>query len=101
MEKTVTMDIARRFSENPILTPADLKPSRPDMRIECLLNPGVFTFERKIWLLIRVAERPEQQPGFISTPLYNERGQIEILHFEKTDPALNLSDARVINYKGQ
>lgn len=101
MEKTVTTDIARRFLENPILTPADLKPSRPDMRIECLLNPGVFTFERKIWLLIRVAERPEQRPGFISTPLYNERGQIEILHFEKNDPALNLSDPRVINYKGQ
>ena len=97
----MTRDLTKRFFKNPILRPADLKPSREDLKIECLLNPGVFTFDNKIWLLIRVAERPEQRPGFLSTPLYNASGQIEILHFDKNDPQLGLTDPRVINYKGQ
>jgi hypothetical protein len=33
-------DIAQRFAENPILKPADIRPSSPGMRVECLLNPG-------------------------------------------------------------
>ena len=30
-------DLAKRFQENPILQPADLRPSIPGMEIECLL----------------------------------------------------------------
>jgi predicted GH43/DUF377 family glycosyl hydrolase len=95
------MDIAKRFSANPILKPSDLEPSREDMRIECLLNPGAFTHDGKIWLLLRVAETPQQQPGKISFPVYNETGAIEIHTFDKNDPDLSITDARVINYKGQ
>jgi predicted GH43/DUF377 family glycosyl hydrolase len=101
MQKTATLDLAKRFSSNPVLKPADLKPSRDDMKIECLLNPGVFTFERKLWLLIRVAERPDQRDGYLSIPIYNEQGELEILHFDRNDSELDLSDARVINYKGR
>ena len=67
-------DISRRFSENPILRPADIRPSIPGMKIECLLNPGVFRFDGKIWLLLRVAERPEQKPGKTSFPVLDEQG---------------------------
>ncbi|MDO8929908.1 MAG: hypothetical protein Q7W54_13085, partial [Bacteroidota bacterium] len=52
------MDIAQRFPRNPLIRPADLKPGIEGMEILCLLNPGVFQFEGKIWLLLRVAERP-------------------------------------------
>ena len=68
-------DIARRFPQNPILRPAGIRPSTPGMRIECLLNPGVFRFEGKIWLLLRVAERPEQKPGKTTFPVLNAAGQ--------------------------
>ncbi|HMV09152.1 MAG TPA: glycoside hydrolase family 130 protein [Cyclobacteriaceae bacterium] len=95
------MDIAKRFKNNPILRPADLKPSMPGMKIECLLNPGVFSYQNKTWLLLRVAEMPEQQEGKISFPIYNESGRIEILTFDKSDPALDFTDPRVINYKGK
>lgn len=95
------MDIAKRLTQNPILKPADLKPSRQGMKIECLLNPGVFTFDDRIWLLIRVAEKPVAQEGIISFPVYDEHGQIQILTFDKKDPDLDLTDPRVINYKGQ
>lgn len=95
------MDIAKRFANNPVLTPGDLRPSREGMKIECLLNPGVFSYNNCTWLLLRVAEKPLQQEGKISFPVYNESGRIDILTFEKNDPNLDLSDPRVISYKGQ
>jgi predicted GH43/DUF377 family glycosyl hydrolase len=93
------MDLAKRFTQNPLIRPSDLKPGIPGMEIVCLLNPGVFQFDGKIWLLLRVAERPRQVEGKISFPVYNSEGGIEILHFDKNDPDLDASDPRIINYK--
>lgn len=95
------MDIAKRFKENPILRPEDLKPSIPGMKIECLLNPGVFRYDNKTWLLCRVAERTEQDEKSIKVPVFNSKGEIEILSFDKNDPDLDASDPRVIAYKGK
>lgn len=95
------MDIAKRSVHNPLLRPADLQPGIEGMEITCLLNPGVFRFRDKTWLLLRVAERPKQVEGKISFPVYNAQGKIEILHFDKNDPDLDATDPRVINYKGQ
>ena len=95
------MDLAIRDINNPILHPSDIKPSIEGMHIECLLNPGVFKFEGKIYLLLRVAERPVQEEGVTSVPVFNEQGEIEILRFNNNDPELDLSDPRVINYKGK
>ena len=55
------MDIAKRFENNPLLRPSDLKPCIEGMEITCLLNPGVFRMNGKIWLLLRVAERQSAQ----------------------------------------
>lgn len=92
-------DIAQRFTQNPILSPKDLPPSREGLEIVCLLNPGVFTFDGKVWLLIRVAERPEQKAGIISFPILKKNG-IEILAIKENDPFLNTTDPRVIHYRG-
>ena len=93
-------DIANRYSENPLLSPKDLKPSNKNMLIECLLNPGTFEFNGKIGLLVRVAERTVKKDGLISVPFYNDFGKVEILDFKLDDPKLDASDARVINYDG-
>ncbi len=94
-------DLAKRSEQNPLLKPMDIRPSSGGMKIECLLNPGVFTFQNKIWLLLRVAERPEQVEGQISFPLCNEKGEIEILSFAKSDPHLDFTDPRIIKYKAR
>ena len=73
------MDIAKRFHQNPLLKPSDLQPGIEGMEITCFLNPGVFRFDGKIWLLLRVAERPVQKQGVISFPVYNKDGKIEEL----------------------
>jgi beta-1,2-mannobiose phosphorylase / 1,2-beta-oligomannan phosphorylase len=92
-------DQAQRFTQNPLLSPKDLKPSRAGLEITCLLNPGVFTFQGKTWLLVRVAERPAQQEGMISFPVLKDDG-IEIIEISANDPELNADDPRIINYKG-
>ena len=93
-------DIAKRFSQNPLLSPKDLKASTGGLEITCLLNPSVFTFQNKTWLLIRVAERPTQNDDIISFPVLTGNGEAEIIEIQKDDPDLIATDARVINYKG-
>lgn len=91
-----------RFPENPILRPIDAKPSRPDFEVTCLLNPGVFRFQGRIGLLLRVAERPVPESDWISTPYFNrDNGDIEVLRVRRDDPDLDAAaDARVFTYRG-
>lgn len=93
-------DLAERFPENPLLRPSDLKPSRLDWQVECLLNPGVFRFGNGVWLLVRVAERPPQRAGWLSFPVLSESGEARVLEFNRADPRLDLSDPRVLRYDG-
>lgn len=93
--------MAVRFTENPILTKADIRPSRPDWVVECVLNPGVFQFEGKTWLLLRIAERPLQKEGMVSFPVMNGEGLFYVMEFQKGDAHLDLSDARMVGYKGK
>ncbi|WP_411029709.1 glycoside hydrolase family 130 protein [Spongiimicrobium sp. 3-5] len=93
-------DISIRHKNNPLLSPKNLIPSDPSMIIECLLNPGVFEFDGRIGLLVRVAERTAQKEGTVSVPIYNSKGNVEILNFDGADPKLDTSDARLISYDG-
>jgi len=96
-------DIARRFETNPILRPSDVRPSRQGLEVECLLNPGAFRWQGKTWLLLRVAERPKQVEGQISTPILdpNAPGGIAILGYSLDDPDVVYKDPRAFQYKGQ
>jgi predicted GH43/DUF377 family glycosyl hydrolase len=93
-------DIARRFPENPLLLPKDLRPSADGLQIISLLNPGVFRFQGKVWLLVRVAEGTAQKEGVIFFPALNATGNTEIIEVPLNDPDLIATDARVISYKG-
>lgn len=96
-------DIARRFEMNPILRPSDVKPSREGLEVECLLNPGVFRWQGKTGLLLRVAERPRQVEGRISTPILDPHapGGIAILNYSLDDPEIVYKDPRVFQYQGK
>lgn len=92
-------DIAKRFPENPLLSPSDIPSSHKDLQVACILNPGVFQFDGKTWMILRVAERPEQKNDTISFPILNNTGT-EVIEISKNNPELDSTDARVINYKG-
>ncbi|HJS01327.1 MAG TPA: glycoside hydrolase family 130 protein [Flavobacterium sp.] len=93
-------DIAQRFPENPLLMPKDLQASSTDLQIISLLNPGVFVFENKTWLVVRVAESVEQKEDIVSFPIINKLGKTEIIEISLNDPDLVYNDARVLQYKG-
>ena len=93
-------DIARRFPENPILMPKNLKSSSDNLQIISLLNPGIFVFEQKTWILVRVAECIAQKEGVIFFPVINSLGKVEIIEIPLNDPDLIAIDARIVQYKG-
>src|ERR1700709_735828 len=93
-------DIAKRFPENPLLSPKDLKATTDGLHIACLLNPGVFQFQGKTWLLVRVAERPEQDKVVVSFPILTATGETQIMKIALDDADLIATDARVVRYKG-
>ena len=93
-------DLAQRFPGNPLLVPAQVAPSQSGLKVECLLNPGVFRYGGRTYLLIRVAERPEPEAAFVRVPIMEE-GRLKILTWNSGDPALNISDPREYKYKGE
>jgi predicted GH43/DUF377 family glycosyl hydrolase len=93
-------DLAQRFPENPLLMPQDLIPSDPGLQIICLLNPGVFRFQDKIWILVRVAESVQTEEGWVAIPTLNDDGKLETIKVPLNDPELITTDVRVYNYQG-
>ncbi len=53
-----TPSIARRLAENPLITPADVKPSLPALEVVSVFNAAAARVGEEIVLLLRVAERP-------------------------------------------
>lgn len=93
-------DLADRFPQNPLLHPKDVRPSGEGLKVECLLNPGVFRHDGKVHLLVRVAERPEPVAGRVRIP-YLREGKVEVLDVAADDPELNTDDPREYKYRGE
>jgi len=64
--------------------------------VECVLNPGAFEHDGRIGLLLRVAERPRQEQGWVTTAVIGKGGEMEIVRFREDDPSADFSDARLI-----
>lgn len=90
-------DLSTRFSQNPLISPAQLPPSAPGLTVECLLNPGVFRHEGKTYLLVRVAERDIPEEGKVKVSIM-EDGKLKSLVWDANDPLLNTSDPREYRY---
>ncbi len=92
-----------RMAANPLLRPSDVNPSRTDLEVECLLNPGAFRYRGRIGLLLRVGERSPQEKGWLSTPVIDPEadGGMRILRFRSDDPDLQVIDRRIFQYRGQ
>jgi predicted GH43/DUF377 family glycosyl hydrolase len=91
----------QRFPNNPLIVPTEVKPSSPEFEVLCTFNPGATLYDGKTLLLVRVAERPVQEKGYISTVIIDEsEGGLKVLRFRVDDPDLNALDPRIIRYRG-
>lgn len=97
--------IVHRFQNNPLIAAGSVPPSHSELQVECVFNPGAFRFGDRIGLLMRVAERPLQEPGWVSTPLLDPSAKdgVRILRVRMDDPGLRISgaDARGFEYNGR
>ncbi|MBO8142111.1 MAG: glycosidase [Firmicutes bacterium] len=95
----------RRFSGNPILTPADVPPSRDDYEVIGVFNAGAVRFGDEILLLLRVAERPKQtDPARVRVPWLDTTqrpARFGELSWDRDDPDLDVSDPRGFRYRGR
>ena len=96
--------VPARFDDNPLIRPADVKPSRPDWEVVCVINCGAARIADEVVLLLRVAERPASSPDEVVAPMLDpddpDRG-LHLLRVKRTDPDLELTDARVFRYRGR
>lgn len=91
-----------RFTENPLITPRDVRPSRDDFQVVCVFNAGCIRVGGEILLLLRVAERPAAAEDEVIAPMLHpndvEQG-IQLLRVPMDDPDMKMQDSRVFEYK--
>jgi predicted GH43/DUF377 family glycosyl hydrolase len=87
-----------RFPENPLLTPASFEALGEDHAIIGVFNAGVVRLGAETLLLVRVAERPGPLRRDQVEAWYfdADREEMQKRVFAREDPALDLSDPRLI-----
>ncbi len=87
-----------RASENPIIRPADVRPSREDFEVIGVFNAGVARYGDEVILLLRVAERPiPSGMDAVLCPVYDVAAdRVILLPFARDDPLNDFSDPRLI-----
>src|SRR5689334_3151754 len=93
----------RRAADNPIITPAMLRASRPDFEIVGVFNPAAIQFGDEMLLLLRVAEAPiDRSARRIVAPVFDvTTGDLQLRRWEAGTHGLDVSDPRVIVFEGK
>jgi len=92
-----------RASDNPILRPEDVRPSRDDFEVIGVFNAGVARYGDEVILLLRIAERPRaQRDDLVLSPIYDVgANEITVRSFARDDPRNDFSDPRLILRPGE
>lgn len=88
----------KRYSQNPLIQPKDVKPSRDDFEVACVFNCGVIRYKGDVLLLLRVAETViNDDPNVYLTPVFDQDKQsVVIKSFDRNDPTTDFSDSRFV-----
>ena len=91
-----------RASENPILTPRWCEPSRPDLEVVGVFNPGVTRHGSDVLLLLRVAEAPLRSTREVAAAVYNTlSGSLEVRRWHADTKGLDVTDPRMVVVDGR
>lgn len=87
-----------RFNENPLITPADIKPLHDGYEVIGAFNAGVAKYMDEVILLLRIAERPiSEDENIVKAPVYNvEKSSMDIVEFDIRNTDYNFEDPRTI-----
>lgn len=92
---------ALRFPENPLLTPRDIPPTRPDLEVIGVFNAGVARFGDEVILLLRVAERAAGTSETVGVPVFDASAQeVKVHQFQRSDATYDFTDPRAVRRAG-
>jgi len=94
---------ALRAPENPIITPSMVAPSRPELEVVGVFNPGAVRHEGDLVLLLRVAEAPRgTNQGEVAAPVYDPvSGRLAVKRWKRGAPGVDATDPRLIVADGR
>ena len=94
---------ARRAAENPIIGPGMVRPSRADLEVVGVFNPGVIRHGTDVLLLLRVAEAPIRSADTEVAAAYYDAasGRLEIRRWPRSTPGLDATDPRIVLLEGR
>lgn len=91
-----------RCENNPLISPANVKPSREDFRVDGIFNCGVAKYGDEIILLCRVAESVACDPSEVKIPIVVKDNRIEIVTLVKKEhPEMDFGDSRAVRMDGK
>ena len=91
----------RRLSDQPILKTSDVKPAIEGFEVLGAFNPAACLVGDEVILLLRVAEAPKAEKGFITIPLIEEQDGVPTLTIKRfTEPDEDY-DPRVVTIQGK
>ena len=91
------MPLFSRCEENPLISPEDISPSRPDFEVVGTFNAGAALYNGETILLLRVSERPAQQSdSLIPCPHLSAAGELIVTEVRRDDPDWDTTDPRKI-----
>ncbi|MCD6391887.1 MAG: glycoside hydrolase family 130 protein [Planctomycetes bacterium] len=95
--------LVKRFDANPLITPTDVCPSRPDYEVVGAFNPGATVYNGETLLLLRVAERPKDKADNEEVaPILDPRtGQLTHFRVAHNQYDLEVPDSRSFIYRGR
>ena len=93
----------RRAESNPIITPADVIPSRPEFQVVGAFNPAAIEVGGETLLLVRVAEAPRDVPeDEVAAPVWDPDARRLVVHRWRRDASgVDTSDPRITVVDGQ
>jgi beta-1,2-mannobiose phosphorylase / 1,2-beta-oligomannan phosphorylase len=96
-------DVTHRAAENPILHPAMLQSSIPELRIVGVFNPAAIRHAGEVVLLVRVAEAPRDVPNdMVAAPVHSiETGGVQIRRWDRRGAGIDASDPRMLVADGR
>ena len=86
-----------RHANNPLITPAQVQPSRPDFEVIGTFNAGVTRYNGEVILLVRVAERPARRDAeSVYCPYLTPDGEMVVKTVSRNDPNYYTDDPRIV-----
>lgn len=94
-----------RCAKNPLIVPADVKPSRPDFKVDGVFNCGVTEYNGEVILLCRVAEsvicENEDEVKIPVVVKKDGKDVLDIITYNKKESSeLDFSDSREVKAPG-